>query len=274
MGIYRFLHRINEFLWLKKKGANLFSTIWFNFKMLPLDEAIHFPFILYGIVRFDECTPYRSGGGVRRHSGSKLLFKSWAIGRKTYHLANSNSITRIVVKGELFVGDRGTIYNGASIIVHPDAVLTIGTGSVISTYSRIICYRKITIGNHVNISWECQIYDTNFHFVVNESGEIKRKDGEVIIGHNVWIANRVTIAKGAKIPNDSIVASNSLVNKDYSCGESGIFAGMPAILVKPKCRGEFYMHKEINKYFKEHSDDVVYISRFLEDIGDCSRQKL
>ncbi len=110
------------------------------------------------------------------------------------------------------------------------------------------------IGNHVIISWECQIFDTNFHYMEDKFGDIYRKDGEIFIGNNVWIANRVTIAKGAKIPNDSIIASNSLVNKDLSDTVSGLYAGCPAKLVKENVHAVFSLEGQLNEYFRAHPE--------------------
>ncbi len=107
------------------------------------------------------------------------------------------------------------------------------------------------------ISWECQIFDTNFHYMVDSRGNIMKKDGEVCVDDNVWIANRVSIAKGSFIPRDSIIASNSLVNKDFSKSESGIFAGIPAKLMKPAICGEFLLQSNLNDYFKAHPQEKI-----------------
>lgn len=222
--------------------------------MLPYKEAIHLPFVLYGRVKFDECVPYSYGGGICRISQERLKFNSWQIGYPVYHLEAYNLTTKIIVKGALSVGERGRIYNGVCLIVRPDAELRIGTGFSICSYSRLICYNNISIGNNVIISWECQIFDTNFHYIVEKTGDIQRKDGLVIIGNDIWIANRVTITKGAGIPNNSIVAGNSLVNKDFSNSESGLYAGVPAKLTKSGCRAEFTLEGALNDYFKVHPE--------------------
>ena len=161
----------------------------------------------------------------------------------------------------MILGERGIIYNGANIEVQQGGELKIGTGSVIGSYSRIICFNHISIGNEVNISWECQIFDTNFHYCVNSDGNIKRKDGRIVIGDNVWIWNRVSILKNSVIPNNNIVASNSLVNKNFSNETFGILAGIPATLIKKGYLGEFQHQLEINEYFSEHPDkDTVNLN--------------
>ena len=86
------------------------------------------------------------------------------------------------------------------------------------------------------LGWECQIIDTSFHYIQSigeQPIEIAPLTKEIIIGDYVWIGNRTTISKGAVIPDESIIASNSLVNKDLSeNGSHCLFAGMPVKVVK------------------------------------------
>lgn len=247
--MFQFIKRISALVHLKKSGVQICRTIEFNLKMLPFREAIHLPFILYGKVLYGECVSYKSGGGIRRKCNKRLKFNSWQIGYPVYHLEATNMATKLIVKGILMVGECGRIYTGSCIIVQPNAKLQIGTGFSICTYSRLVCYNKIEIGDHVIVSWECQIYDTNFHYTSDANGDVRKKDGSVVIGNNVWMGNRSSLTKGSAMPSDSIVASNSMVNKDYSNSPSGLYAGIPATLIKPNCHAEFSMEGTLNNYF-------------------------
>ena len=46
----RFIRKLAIFYELLR--VNVIKTIWFNFKMLPLKQAIYFPFFFYGKVSF------------------------------------------------------------------------------------------------------------------------------------------------------------------------------------------------------------------------------
>ena len=267
MQVKSIILRFKALLKYVSEGANLLSTICFNFKILPFDEAIHLPFILYGKVDYHECTRAHEQGGIRCCHCGKLKFGSWKIGCSTYHLSNSNQITRFAVKGTLILGERGKFYNGSNIEVQEGGELEIGTGTVVGSYSRIICFNHISIGDGVNISWECQIFDTNFHYYVNPLGIIRRKDGQVVIEDNVWIGNRVSILKNSVIPNNSIVASNSLVNKNFSDETYGIIAGIPAVLIKKGYRGEFQKQRELNEYFLAHPNEDIVSLREIENLS-------
>lgn len=54
---------------------------------------------------------------------------------------------------------------------------------------------------------------------------------DVIIGEHCWITSRCTILKGVNLPNNTIVASNSLVNKKFT-EENLLIAGCPAKILK------------------------------------------
>ena len=92
-----------------------------------------------------------------------------------------------------------------------------------------MCFDRISIGERVEVTWDCQIYDTSFHYIIKEDGICGPLTIPIEIGNHVWIGNRTTVSKGAKIPSNSIVASNSLVSKDFSrFGEGILIAGIPA----------------------------------------------
>lgn len=84
---------------------------------------------------------------------------------------------------------------------------------------------------------------------------IKRNKKPVIIGDRVWIGNRVTIQCGS-LPPDSVVGSGSLVNKDYSTGKNGLYAGIPAVFIKEGIRRIFDFQEEhkLDQFFLENRE--------------------
>ena len=54
----------------------------------------------------------------------------------------------------------------------------------------------------------------------------------IYIGNNCWLANRVSVMKGTVLPDYSILAAGSMLNRDYSSvSEKGnFFSGTPAVL--------------------------------------------
>lgn len=116
--------------------------------------------------------------------------------------------------GEIIFGGVANMGPGSRIV--NSGTLVIGDGFCINGSSSIICYKKISFGENVLISWDCLIMDTDFHCVVSlDTGERINGDQEVDIGRHVWIGCRCTILKKARIPSDSVIAAGSVINKCY-----------------------------------------------------------
>lgn len=111
-----------------------------------------------------------------------------------------------------------------------DGILELGKNSRIMDGCNISCDKRISIGENTQLAHRCQIFDGNFHHVANIRKHIISSIwSEVSIGKNCWICNSTTINKGCNIPDGSIVASHSLVTKDFSDYPVGsFFAGNPA----------------------------------------------
>ena len=112
-------------------------------------------------------------------------------------------------------------------------VAEIGNDTVFNARTKIYIEDKLTIGDTVQFGWETQFFDTDFHYSLNvEKNTVRRKTKPIVIGSNVWVGNRCSIMKGAILPDNCIVASNSVVNKNLSAdGPYSTFAGIPAYKV-------------------------------------------
>ena len=120
--------------------------------------------------------------------------------------------------------------------------ITIGDHCLIGEYNHISACNRISIGDGLLTGRFVYIGD-NTHG--NQSCEevsippIKRKvvsKGEVIIGNNVWIGDKVTILSGVHIGDNVIVAANAVVTKDVP--SSCVVAGVPAKIVKELCQDQ------------------------------------
>lgn len=204
--------------------SNLIKTVVFNFKTLPIKKAMRLPVLFFGKVSFRSVT----GRVIIDGPVTTGMIK---IGVKDEYVDTSRSETIWTINGTIRFCGPVKFCRGSYVLVAKGAELKIGAPrTFIGSNIKIFCFNRIEIGSSVRITWECQIYDSSFHYIENVAdGSVKPLPKAVKIGDRVWIGNRSTISKGAFVPNDSIVASNSLVNKDFS--ESGpyvMFAGMPA----------------------------------------------
>lgn len=60
------------------------------------------------------------------------------------------------------------------------------------------------------------IIDTDYHAIYDINGNITNYNKPILIGSHVWIGMNCTILKGSIIPNDSIIAANSIVTKQLA----------------------------------------------------------
>ncbi len=216
-------------LLLELLHTNLFKTIWFNLKMLPFCQAIKLPIFIYRNVHFRDL----SGVVVVNNARSGMV----RIGYSSHYVATSVPRSEWTIRGTMVLNGPTRFFQGTYVLVSDKATLTCGgIYQTFGTGCKIICFDSITIGKRVALGWECQIIDTSFHYVKSigeQSLEIAPLTKEIVIGDYVWIGNRTTISKGTVIPDESIIASNSLVNKNLSeNGSHCLFAGMPVKVVK------------------------------------------
>ena len=208
---------------------NWWATLYFNFRMLPFAQAIHLPFDFAHSVRFASLK-----GKVRLNAEGPLHRAMVRVGgRDSDIMPRRESV--VLIDGELEVrGDCIELGNGLSFVVREGGQLVLGRKIRVGAMSKIYCARRIEIGEEVGISWECQIYDTNFHAMRDcSTGQDIQPEGEVHIGSCNWIGNRCSILKGTYTPDRLIIASNSLLNRDYrSVPANSMVAGQPAHVVK------------------------------------------
>lgn len=119
---------------------------------------------------------------------------------------------------------------------HYEPEIIIGSGCSIGEFCHITAINKITIGDglltgrfvyigdnaHGGLSWEEA--DTP------PAKRYLKSKGEIMIGRNVWICDKVTILGGITIGDNVIIGANSVVTHDIPA--NSIAVGMPAKVVK------------------------------------------
>lgn len=203
---------------------NISSTLYFNFKMLKFKDALKLPVYIYGKTDFRNL----SGNLIIKGALSRGMI---VIGKSNY-VKNQIGIFTLTLAGDLIFNGKINIYSGVYIFLSKNAQLNIGTNrTFIGTNSKIICFDNISIGNNVEITWDCQIMDSNFHYF--EEPNINKLTKPIVIEDNVWIGNRVSLMPGSVIPSYSTITSNSLVNKNFiEFGNNIIIGGIPAKFIK------------------------------------------
>lgn len=206
---------------------NWFAIIYFNFKMLPFKQAIKFPFDFFGKVKFINL----SGRVILNTDNIRRGMICIGLNHSTLFPSCTSTIN---ISGNIIFKGTANIGRGFILEVNKGSKITIGNNVGIGALMKLISQECITISDNISIGWECQIMDSDFHFIRNiKTNEIRVRKNKVLIGKNVWIGNRTSLVKGCNLPDYTIVASNSLCNKDYSKEKKNYItiAGTPAKIV-------------------------------------------
>lgn len=240
----------------KIRRLNLYKTIVINFRTQPFNKAIKFPILIYGKLKI-----YSLRGKVIIDAPIKT------------------GMIKIGFNSDLFSAPRGPVMfniNGI-LILKGNVTFSVDTAFDISGHcelldlafigngAKIRCWKNVHIGRNVRLASECQLFDTNFHYVRNvETGVVHRNAAPVYIGDYCWIGNRTTIMKGTKLPDYTIVAGNTLLNKDYTKQDcfAPMIGGIPGKILSSGNVRVFSLQEEnqIELYFNEHSDENIYYS--------------
>jgi acetyltransferase-like isoleucine patch superfamily enzyme len=222
---------------------NYWAILYFNFKMLPFQQAIKLPFDFYYKVRFENLS------GKIMLSNDNIKRGMVKIGGRGSEMF-TRSTTIIDVKGIINITGIVEIGHGCLIRVEKNGNLHFGNEVRIGALSKIFCENKIIFKNEIDFSWECQIFDTNFHYLRNiKLGLIDAINGEIEIGSYNWFGNRITVMKGTKTPNQFIVASNSLCNKSYlDLSAYSVVGGIPVKLIASNKQRVFENLEDTSKF--------------------------
>ena len=207
--------------------CNLIKTIYYNFRLFPFSQALKLPIAVgknveihnEGIIVLDcEIKPLMIICGII----TIPAFESYDIKTKIYN------------KGTIIINNNINIHPGAKLWVKENAQFTLKGYNIIGSCSKVACHKDIYIGEYSGFAWECQIFDTDFHFTRDlVSGKIFNKDKPIYIGKNVFIGNHVNISKGTKLPDGAVVSSWSSVSGSFlkSCKLPPLIQGFKAMKV-------------------------------------------
>ncbi|WP_298397547.1 acyltransferase [Flavobacterium sp.] len=202
-----------------------YKIIYFNFKYLPFNQAIKFPFFISKNVYFRSLkgkitidSPI-SSGMIKIGFGDVGIFDD----RRSRSILDING--SLIFKGSANIG------HGSKISVSEKGTLTLGDNFTITAESSIVAHLNIEFGKDCLLSWDTLIMDTDLHKIHNELGERINEEQPIKIGNNVWIGCRNLVLKGAVIPDNAVLGANSVVSKKLEV-ENAIYVGNPVRCVK------------------------------------------
>ena len=205
---------------------NLRKTIAFNFKVFPTKVAVRFPVLLFGKIQYDVKKGCIVIDSKRKTDILRIGASYGYFGTKSHQYTIYSNHGTHVIKG------RCDIENGGIVRILNGAVFTTGNIVKFGANVRIKCVKNIEINDVVRFSWDCQLFDTDFHYLLKQGCIIKKNSAPVLIDSKVWIGNHVSIMKGSVIPHHSVISSHSLVNKPFAEDDkNSIIGGIPAKVI-------------------------------------------
>lgn len=231
------LSMMKVFFW----NINWIKTFWFNFKALPFGQAIKIPFLV-------------SYNTKIKNVGKIILSKSVHTGMVSIGVIRIGDFETNAEKtvfnnmGTFTVAGNMKMHPGVKVVVRQGAELSVGERVGFGGNSKVVCHKAITIGNDFRMSWNSQIFDTDFHFLYNiEKDKHYPRLKPVTIGNNVFVGNGTTIGKGTVLPDGCVVSCISKVSGDFTNeGKNLLISGNPAkVLIKGVEMGNgWFMDKE------------------------------
>lgn len=200
------------------------KTILFNFKVLPLKNAIKMPFIVSYHVRM---------GGVTRDSfivekknlstaSMRIGFGDSANGRRE----SKKSLIRIINGGKIILKGTVGISQGVVLLAN-NATLVLGERFRCNYSTTLDCTDEdIVFDSDVVLGWNVTVKNNDGH-TVTQNEKQKKKAAPIYIGKHVWLCAYSTILKGVNVGNHCVVAYGSLLTKADS-KEHILYAGVPA----------------------------------------------
>jgi acetyltransferase-like isoleucine patch superfamily enzyme len=173
---------------------------------------------------------------LRGASKARILWLQYA--HRRISLGHRCGVTgRLVVRGagQVRIGNRVRFDHAAGrnnrlLTFSHSAEIEIGDDCYLNGVE-IACTARVSIGDRCIIA-DALILDTDFHSTSVDRHALGAavKCGPVVIGSNVWIANRVIVLRGVTVGDNSVVGAGSVVTRDVPAGV--IVAGNPARIIR------------------------------------------
>ncbi|SHF37166.1 Acetyltransferase (isoleucine patch superfamily) [Bacteroides faecichinchillae] len=205
------------------------KSVWFNFRHLPLRQAVKLPFyVRYG-------TRISVKGRIMIEDVNHIGMAMIVIGSHEADVSDPKHTTCLTVErgGELVFQHSAHIGLGTKIFVKHGARMYLGDNFAVSANSEFVCYKSMVMGRDIQFAWNCLVMDSDTHSIYgcNDAKKKINPDKEVRIDDKVWIGCRVTILKGTHLPSNCVVGATSFVSGS-KFEPNSLIVGSPAKSVK------------------------------------------
>ena len=196
---------------------DLFRTVYFNYRFLPLKQAWKLPVVIFRKTRFISLKGKVELPEKVRHAMIK-------IGRADVAGWHGRQ-TELSIDGKLIFHGKATIGSGSAISISKSGTLSFGDKLRITAGCMINCRKSVVLGDDCLISWDTLIMDCDHHEINDAAGKRLNDDKAVLIGSHVWLGCRAALLKGVRIADGSVVAAGSILTGDFHETPNAVIGG-------------------------------------------------
>ena len=193
-----------------RKMKNLVSLL----RNVQVFSYIYLNYFCKSVIRTDKSKiiPYKYAV-IEIANGARVFLAGGDIEIGCDRIKGSKAETRIRLREQAVWSSRGgcRLSYGVTLEVLQGALLD-SKFFTMNSNSVLISADRITLGHDVMVARNVVIYDSDFHSILDQEGNILNMARSVVIGDHVWLGTNVMILKGAKIGNGSIIGANIVVS--------------------------------------------------------------
>ena len=145
---------------------------------------------------------------------------------------NEKSKNYLILEDNCNLTFHGTahISKGFSIRVEKESTLEFGNNFIANKNLEVSASNKIILGNNILVGWNVVFRDGDGHKVFYTKNKNKIIAKTIQLSDHIWIAANCTLLGNTDIHKNSVISTQSLLNKNYT--QNSLIAGIPAKEIK------------------------------------------
>lgn len=195
-------------------------TVFFNFRYLPLKQALKLPVWIYK----PHFVALRGSVVIETSEISPGMIRLGFLTATTYPNSGIswNNEGRIIFKGKCVIG------NNAFIVTGKQGTIEFGENFRSTTSLKIVSYTGIKFGKSVTLGWEVIVMDTNFHPLYDiEKKQFKKAYGKILIGDYNWFSTQCYILHSVHTPERCVFGARSVLTRGENYASYCVHGGCP-----------------------------------------------
>jgi acetyltransferase-like isoleucine patch superfamily enzyme len=129
----------------------------------------------------------------------------------------------------LILGDQCTVDDHTTLAAYHSGIIRLGPGSFVGHYCTIAARESVEIGAGTYLAELVSVRDHD-HAVGASPGSGAVEITPVSIGDDVWLAAKVTVLRGSRIGDRSVIGANAVVRGEIPA--RSVAVGIPASVVR------------------------------------------